>query len=78
MNRNAIVILCLCLVGIFTSVRADKWEVMVKYECDSGCQNKCQEGYYRNWECIKQGGIFPKYAECHCWGATSDKFQNYL
>lgn len=59
-----------CLLAVVCFVNGDKWEVMERSDCYYSCQSKCEKVKYKSFECIKQGGIFPKYAECHCWGYT--------
>lgn len=66
--RNLILILCLCLVAVLYPVNGDKWTVMDHSDCRYQCQTNCEEKFYKQYECINQGGIFPKYAECHCFG----------
>lgn len=53
---------------VFCSVNGDKWEVMFKSDCEYNCQRKCEQHKYKSAECVDQGGLFPKYSDCHCWG----------
>lgn len=73
--RKILLVLFFCLVVVLSCVKGDKWETMTRQDCKYGCLKTCNTHRYHNSECIDQGGIFPKYADCHCWGETG--FNDY-
>ncbi|CAG9858062.1 unnamed protein product [Phyllotreta striolata] len=58
-----LVVFCVLMVA----VSADTWTTLDKHDCQSSCVNNCQRENYKYGECINQGGLFPKFADCHCW-----------
>lgn len=57
-------------------VAAEKYNMMHKADCDYQCRSYCERMGYGSWECQDQGGWFPKYSECHCWGLNNFLYGN--